>query len=69
VNAGLAAAVLDECPFIKKSTHRKERKAVELFLKMVLRDLSAIAPCIALSPASLQSCVFAVKMAQVDVGR
>jgi hypothetical protein len=45
-------------------THRRDAKNAKFFIvyvKEFLCALSAIAPCIALSPASLQSCVSAVK--------
>jgi len=49
---------------LKKQTHRKgakNKKCLVAFNKEFLCVLSVIAPCITLTPASLQSCVSAVK--------
>ena len=40
----------------------RSQSVLFVFVKEFLCALSAIAPCIALPPASLQSCVSAVKM-------
>ena len=49
-----------------QSKDAKDAKCCVVFVKDFLCALSATAPCVALTPASMQSWVFAVNMVFVD---